>query len=375
MTALSEVIARPGPWTTLFFDASTGTVDRLHAADVRPDNVRAELLEKGASRQIADAAAAAADVVEGATGPVSRFLLLCGEEVVVDEVLPGPPAVPELVAHGRVPDLVPLLRQRPAQFEIVVAEVGRDGGEVRLQRASRDGSVEEHAIAGETEDISKVPSGGWSQARWQRHTEEVWRRNTEEVAERINRLVEDRPVHLVVLAGDMRARTMLTDQLSERARGLLSVVESNTRGSGDGDSLEREVERHVAELVAHRQQELLDRLESQIGRTDGTATFGTRATVKALQRAQVETLLISGAEDDGQGTTLLALGDEPWVALHESDALGVEVLAEVPAVVAAVRAAELTGAHTVWVPAGALPDGVRGSALLRWPMDRAAVES
>jgi hypothetical protein len=367
---LAEKISAPGPWTTLFFESTTGTVESLKAADLRPDAVRTALLGQGAPKTEAEAAARAVDTTEGEAGRVCRYQLLRGGEVVVDEILPGRPAVPEQFTWGPVPDLVPLLRQRPSEFELLVVEVGRDGGELRLQHASRGDVIAEEDVAGDTFDVTKVSGGGWAgwaESRWQRRSDEVWKKNAEEVAAKVNLLAEERPLRLIVLSGDERARGLLLDQLSEKARPLVSVVDANTRGGGAGNGLDLEVDKRVSEVVARSQQDVLDRLHSQIGRTEGTATFGTRATVQALQRAQVETLVISGAPTNGDEVSMLVLGGEPWIALGRSDTLGAPVLGEVPAAMAAVRAAVLTGARCTWLPEGGLPDGVRGAALLRWP--------
>lgn len=375
---LAEQISGTGSWTTLFFESTTGTVDSLRAADIRPGAVRTALQRQGAPKPEIEAAARAADVSEeGEPGPVCRYMLLREGEVVVDEVLLGRPAVDEVFHWGPVPDLVPLLRQRPTEFEVLVVEVGRDGGELRLQHASRGDIIAESSVEGESHEVNKVRAGDWggfSEARIHRRSEGVWKQNTEEVADRIDQLVAERPLRLIVLAGDERARGLTLGQMSERARALVSVVDANTRGGGAGAGLEQEVDARIAEVIARSHQDVLDRLHAQIGRSEGSATFGTRATVRALQRAQVETLVISGAADNGEEVRLLALDGEPWLSLGDSDTLGAGVLGEVPAPQAAVRAAVLTGARAVWLPAGGLPDGVRGAALLRWPNGSAAAE-
>ena len=47
---LADVYRKPGPWVTIYTDASTGNVDSLHADDVRPENIASALEEAGATK-------------------------------------------------------------------------------------------------------------------------------------------------------------------------------------------------------------------------------------------------------------------------------------------------------------------------------------
>lgn len=362
----AELFKSKGPWCTVYTDISTGTVDSLHAIDVLPENVCRELEQQGASKADLAAVERAVRPAEGVPDPVCRYLLVRDGTVEIDEVLPGPLAGPGVVRREDVPDLAPLFRHRPDDFPYVVAEVGRDGGEICLQYASRVRAHDEQQIEGETEHLKKFPGGGWSQARFQRHTEDVWRRNTEQVAEQIDKVVAESGAQLVVLAGDLRARGLVEDQLSKASRALLSVIDANTRaeGSGRADS-EHRVEERVAEVIAHRQQGLLERLAEQQGRSDPSAVSGIEPVVSALQQAQVETLLVDASRIDTD-RELLALDAEPWIAAQESEAVGAGVVGRVPALAALVRAAVLTDGRPVFVPPGALPRDTDVAALLRW---------
>lgn len=362
----AELFKSKGPWCTVYTDISTGTVDSLHSIDVLPENVCRRLAEQGASKADLAAVERAVRPAEGVPDPVCRYLLVRDGTVEIDEVLPGPLAGQGVVRVEEVPDLTPLFRHRPDDFPYVVAEVGRDGGEICLHWASRVPSTDEQQIEGETEHLKKFPGGGWSQGRWQRHTEDVWRRNTEQVAEQIDKVVAETGAQLVVLAGDLRARGLVEDQLSKASRAMLSTIDANTRAEGSRSAdLEHQVEERVAEVIAHRQQELLERLAQQQNRPEPTAVSGVAPVVRALQQAQAETVLLDDTHLDTE-QELLALDAEPWIALEASEAVGAGVLGPVPADAALVRAAVLTDGRPVFVPPGALPHGTDVAALLRW---------
>ncbi|MEA5454950.1 Vms1/Ankzf1 family peptidyl-tRNA hydrolase [Sinomonas sp. JGH33] len=357
---LAELLRDPGPWCTVHAEVSTGTVTALEATDVLGQNVSRALGQAGASQDDVRAAERLDWPAEGIGGPVSRFVLIRAGEVVVNELVPGIPRA--LVAEaGPIANLIPLATVRGADVDYLVVEAERADAEIRRHRASAFGPADRRELHGETDTLTKVPLGGYSQGKYQHRTEEIWRRNGAEVAAEVNRLVEDGGVQLVVLAGDERARLKVQDALSERAAGLVQTVGINAVAGADRARFEQEVDALVAGVAARRQRETLERLVAGLG---SYAAGGWAETVRALQEARVETLLLS--PEAAEGRTLLALDAEPWVAQDESESLGVPVLGPAAAAPALLRAAVLTRADTVLFPLGALDGGEAAAALLRW---------
>ncbi|WP_299166929.1 Vms1/Ankzf1 family peptidyl-tRNA hydrolase [uncultured Arthrobacter sp.] len=363
----ADLYRKPGPWVTVYTDASTGTVDSLHADDVRPDNIATVLEGAGASKEDRKAVAEALrQSAKGLPDPVARLIIVANGEVELDEFLPGPLALPEFTSVNEVPNLCPLLWHRPDDFAYVVAEVGRDGGEIHLRHANSLNDDEMTHIEGDTENLKKVPSGGWSQGRYQHRTENIWKANAADIAGEIDRVVRSCRARLLVVAGDIRARNLVAEQLSEQSKEVLSVVESHSRTEGaDKEAYAQEISKRVAECIARRQTQLLERLNNQKARANPESTEGIGSVVHALQQAQVDTLLL---ESEGlNGHRLLALGSEPWTAEVDGETAGAPVLGEVPAPSSLLRAAVLTDAEVALFPSGAL-DGGPVAALLRWPV-------
>ncbi|GAA2173420.1 hypothetical protein GCM10009784_07630 [Arthrobacter parietis] len=364
---LADVYRKPGPWVTIYTDASTGNVDSLHADDVRPENIASALEEAGATKDDRKAVAEALRrSAKGLPDPVARLIVVANGSVELDEFLPGPLALPEFTSVNEVPNLCPLLWHRPDDFAYVVAEVGRDGGEIHLRRANglQDDSMTH--IEGDTENLKKVPSGGWSQGRYQHRTENIWKANAADISGEIDKVVRSCRARLLVVAGDIRARNLVAEQLSEQSKDILTVVESHSRTEGaDKEAYAQEINKRVAECIARRQAQLLERLNNQKGRANPESTEGIGSVVHALQQAQVDTLLL---ESQGlNGHRLLALGSEPWTAEIDGETAGAPVLGEVPAPSSLLRAAVLTDAEVALFPSGAL-DGGPVAALLRWPV-------
>jgi hypothetical protein len=362
----ADLYRQPGPWCLAYLEASTGTVDSLEAGDVQPDNVRDALAGQGASKEDLAAMESAIEPASGLPAPVSRFVLVRDGRVMVNELLPGPLSGSERISMDSIPDLLPLMKHQPDEFPYVVAEVSREEGEIRLHRAGRQKAEERQHVQGSDENLKKVPSGGWSQGRYQHHTEEIWRRNADQVVNEIDKVVREKQARLLVLAGDIRARQLVADQLSEASKAILRTVDAHTLAAGsDREKFDDEVNSLVAQQWAEEQQQLMERLAEQEGQANPESATGNGAVVHALQQAQVDVLIL---DDQALSEhTLLALGAEPWIASSEDEALGAEILGKVPAPAAMVRAAALTDARVQLVPSAALPDRVQVAALLRWP--------
>ncbi|MCU1512053.1 MAG: hypothetical protein JWO34_1893 [Arthrobacter sp.] len=366
LTEYADLYRQPGPWCVAYVDASAGTVDSLEAADVQPGNVRAALAGQGAAKDDLDAIEEALRPATGEPSPVSRFVLVQQGTVQINELLPGPLVVPERIAVEHVPDLLPLLKHRPEDFPYVVAEVSRDEGEIRLHHAGRRDATKSQDIQGSSENLSKVPGGGWAQGKFQHRTEEIWRRNADQVAGEIDKTIRDSGARVLILAGDVRARQLVQEQLAEASRAVLTVVESHTRAPGaDREAFNAQIEERVAEQWAADQEQVLERLAVQEGQANPESATGIGAVVHALQQAQVDVLILNDRALAER--RVLALDAEPWIATAEEESLGAEVLGRVPAPAALLRAAALTDARILLVPGPALPDGVDIAALLRWP--------
>ena len=362
----AELYRHEGPWCMAYIEAGTGTVDTLEAADVRPGHVRETLAGKGASKQDLEAIEEAVQPATGEPSPVARYILVRQGTVELNVLLPGPLVVPERISMDPVPDLLPLIRHRPSEYPYIVVEAARDNAEIRLHYAGKHRPDTVQSVQGSAENLKKVPSGGWSQGRFQHRTEEIWRRNANQVAEEIDRVVRSSGAKLLVLAGDIRARGLIQDQLSEASRELLSIVDSHTHtGGADQEAFTNQINERVALQWAAEQQEVLERLAEQQGQANPVSATGTGTVLRALQQAQVDVLIMN--DQAFAGRQFLALGAEPWIATEAQEALGADVLGQVPATAALLRAAALTDARILLVPDGVLPDKADIAALLRWP--------
>lgn len=363
----ATLFRQEGPWCTAFVDASLGTTAAQEAADALPDTVAQLLKSQQASAADIEAMRSAIRPAEGRPSPVSRFVAVTGGNVVLDELVQGVKTGTPLVDCREFPNLVPLARAHGGQFPYLVAEVGRDGGEVRLRHSAVSGVAEEYRVSGDREEAHharRVP-GRYEESKNQHQTTEIWRRNADEIARLVDEVARDTRARLVVLAGDTKARELVLSQLAEPTRALAVTLEQHTRtGGADAAAVEKDIEEKVAALLAEDIRELSERIANQANAPQRGAVIGFDEVVWALQQGQASTVVVAEFQDD---RSLLALGGEPWLASEGADVEGAGALGSWPAPEVLLRAVAMTDASIRYVPAGVLPDGAGIAALLRWP--------
>lgn len=364
---LTNLLRRPGPWTVAYVDGP-GPEPQV-VEEKKQDAVRRGLEDSGAPDADAEAIASALRSGTGLPSPSARYLIAEDGHVVLDAALDGARHGAEITAHGPVPPLLPLLAHQGDDVEYVIVETGREGAQLRWERAGRSSDAPLD-VEGRADALPKVQAGGWSHARYQRTSEQIWKSNQREVAEAVDRTVrEDRPA-FIVIAGDVRARQLLLADLAEDSRAIAVEVDVHTRAAGSDDgALESAIEEELDQLETDDVATARDRAETDHGRH---GAHGIPETMKALQEAAVDTLVLDERlwDDD---RTLDALSDVPWV--DDGDRLGVGSLGRIPAADALARAALLTDAR-VLVERDAFdePDDEREQretreplAVLRWP--------
>ncbi|RWZ53073.1 hypothetical protein ELQ90_03880 [Labedella phragmitis] len=342
---LAGLLRSTEPVSVVYTDASGDQENPGRFAELRARGIAARLEDHGAPHADIEAVEDLLSRTTGAPSPVSRFLVVRGGEVLVDEVLAGEPVVPERVAYGPVPDITPLVRHRPADIAFVVAEVQRDSATISLRRTARVGAVSEDRLEGREDAVHKFGGGGWSHLRYQRHSEEVWRQNEAEVAEHIEKLVAEHAPAFVIVGGDVRAVQKLEGELTEPSASLTTTVVANIAPEGSSDDvLESEIDRLIGEHVERDLAAALDLLRAG-GPGSRTSATGVGEVVAALQQSQVE-ILILGAPS-GTDSTVLALDGAPWVATAPEETFGAAVLARAPTDLGLTRAALLTDARVL----------------------------
>lgn len=339
---LVELLNLPGPWTSAYVDGP-GVLPQVEE-EARRRSVRERLEEAGAPPEDASAIESALAEGNGLPSPSARVVMASAGRVELDQSFVGARIGPERLEHAEVPMLLPLLRHLGAATRYLVVETSRDGADIHLETSGRGSSDADAEIRGETEDITKVQAGGWSHASYQRYAENTWKHNQDEVAAVVSDLIREHHPVFIALSGDVRARQLLTDALTDAERDLVVDVDAHTRADGaDSTELDKAIAQAIVERASAAVSDVRDRAAADSG---SSGAEGLQEVTAALQQARVDTLLLDGRMLDDE-RTLLALDGAPWVVGDESEALGTGVLARVSAAEALARAAVLTDARVL----------------------------
>jgi hypothetical protein len=367
---LKPLLGRPGPFTTVYLDAtpSAGAVDREVVERWRA--VRRGLEHQGAPARVLDEIAEAVATPDGRRGPHGRVLVADADGLVVDRTVARPPAV-TTGEHGPLPAILPAVEAVDATVTVLVVAADRTGADLtRLSVGERDTVLATQTVTGEHDDVHKTREGGLSR-RSQSRARDSWERNAEQVAGVVDRVVHDDPVDLVVLTGDVRAVALVREELGQAVTENLVDV-PGARGDGVRDAA---FAAHLGEAVdalrARRRASVLARYAEAIGRGDGAVT-GLADVVEVARRGQVATLLLAGTEPGVGGPTSrdVWVGPEPLdLATTQDDLATIGVTGPVrkmAAPLALLRAAVGQDARLTFAAPGEadLVDGV--GALLRW---------
>jgi peptide chain release factor subunit 1 len=198
--------------------------------------------------------------------------------------LPLPDPVQDDVAIGpsfRLAPLAPLVGRGDGA---IVAVVGRERGEVFRLRAGRL----EEVVDRTEEEPGRHDQGGWSQARYQRHIENLVFRHLRGVAEELDALERRTGADVVVVSSE--------ETRAEFARILSKEVEKAIVGWTQAEAhagppeLLGAVNPVLEEARARREQQKLERWREEAGR-GGRAASGWGPTLESASDGRVETLL------------------------------------------------------------------------------------
>ena len=192
---------------------------------------------------------------------------------------------------GAVPHLYPLARlndQNPRYAALLV-----DTNSARLfVFGLRSTQAREQVTNVKTR---KSMTGGWSQARYQRHIENYHQQHMKEVVDVLDRVVRDERINQVVVACDAVARPILMDQLPKQlAEKVIDITKMDAKAPEHQvltETMEALREKD-AETDAERVQTLLD-----ASRSGGLGVVGPESTLAALAMGQVEELLITATPE------------------------------------------------------------------------------
>jgi hypothetical protein len=366
---LAPVFTASGPYATVCADVTHTTENADQELDLRVRAITEQLQEQGAPEAVVEAVRGR--LLEGNEGGAAgtlrgRAVVVSADgTVVLDQVLADVPREP-VTTWSPQPVLMPVLRQLAGRVPHVVVIADRVGADISVASLAGRPEIEDE-VEGDSFQIRKFPGGGWAHHRYQHNTENKWVHNADGVAERIASLVRRLHPAFVLLAGDVRARQILTDRAGDSWSDLIVSMDEGGRAAGaDREPVEQRTAQLVAEHEARDEADAVEKIESAAAH--GLAVTGTASVVEALRKGQVETLVLADRPDEEKllvGSSPLELG----VDQGDMDALGVQEVHSVPADGALLAATVASAAGVVVVPRSAMPGDIPVAAILRYTDD------
>jgi len=212
--------------------------------------------------------------------------------------------------------------------------------------------------------LSRTQVGGWSQMRYQRHVDNFHLQHAKEVVEVLDQVVRDEAVEHIILAGDEVIIPLLREQLPDSLRDKVIDVLRLDIKTPEHEVLQATMDslrEHNLHTDAEKVRELFDEY-----RAGGLAVVTWKDTVEAIERGQVDELLLSASAREIR--TNLQEFDDSGVDQHASDAAPVQHTESsvVPADLL-VTLARQTGARVTFIEDSALLSSVGGvGAMLRY---------
>jgi peptide chain release factor subunit 1 len=187
--------------------------------------------------------------------------------------------------------LAPLARLASRSGRTLVGVVGRERGEVYRLEA---GQLVE--IADQTTDVpGRHDQGGWSQARYERHIDEIVERHWRRVADTFDACLRKLPGAHIVLVGAEDMRSDFEDVLSNEVKGRL-IGWATAEAHADATQLLEAAQPVVDEWRAAKETALLERWREEAGK-NGRAAAGWEQTLEAASDGRVELLLVQDGVD------------------------------------------------------------------------------
>ncbi|MFL6282723.1 MAG: Vms1/Ankzf1 family peptidyl-tRNA hydrolase [Pyrinomonadaceae bacterium] len=273
------------------------------------------------------------------------------------------------------PHLYPLARlmdQYP-RYAVLVCDTNR----ARLFVFARGKAVQRDEVQNVKTRGSQA--GGWSQARYQRHTEQYHMQHAKEISDILEEIVREENVEHIILAGDEviipKLREQFPKAVADRVVDVLSLDINTPEHEVLAESMEA-MREHDSQTDAEKVSQLFDAY-----RAGGLAVVGSTDTLEALAMGQVEELIITArqqhVEGDREDVAILSDAEvaEPVVAGQDGAVANIEPDSVIVADDLITRARQ-TSARITFIEDSTLLEDVGGvGALLRYRIQPQTTDS
>jgi peptide chain release factor subunit 1 len=191
--------------------------------------------------------------------------------------------------HPHVYPLARLIEHYPPYIALVA-----DTNTARLYVFGAREELEQREVV--NPKVNRTMIGGWSQARYQRHIDNIRMHHAKEVVEELDRVAGEENIERIVLAGDEVIIPMLREQFPQRLEERVIDVLRLDITTPEHEVMKASFEAVRADDARKDARKVEKLLDEQLGA--GFAVTGARDTLVALTLGQVEEMLLSASEQD-----------------------------------------------------------------------------
>lgn len=204
----------------------------------------------------------------------------------------------------------------------------------------------------------RVSAGGWSQARFQRRVENLHTKHMKEVADAVEQVVREENIARVLVAADEVSLPLLREQLSQQTLELLTEVPGVDIKTPEADVFRATLDA-FREVDQTSDQQWVETVLNAY-RARGLATVGVAGVRAALERGQVDRLLVP-AQPSATAADQVSAGVENAGSKEERSDLDEAIIEEL------VTLARRTDAEVTFIEDAQLLEPARGvGATLRY---------
>jgi Bacterial archaeo-eukaryotic release factor family 2 len=345
---LRPVYEQIGEYVSVYLDTDRAHEEAAQAIELRWHAAREELAAAGASP--ASLAAVAAAVDGGGEAARGRAIFARDGAVAFAADLDSPPRRP-IARLAPLPHLMPLLAQHRAPVPYLLVSATHEGGEIVAVGGT--GAQWQDSIEGHGWPVHKTKVGGWSQDRYQRSVEEAWDENAKALAAEVTAVASRIGAGHVIVAGDVRARSLLLSHLATPLVESAAVIEEEI--AADSPAMAKAADRALSQWAERRSRERFDDWQARLAH--GLAVEGLAQVMAAFRDGQVSDLFVA---DDPTSTAAAWIGPAGHdLAVSRDELLERNVQDPVTdrADAALVRAVVLTDAELYFLPADLVETG------------------
>jgi peptide chain release factor subunit 1 len=199
------------------------------------------------------------------------------------------PLEQHMLSIGPVPHLYPLARLNDQYPRYAAVLVNRNSARILVFSLGR---VEASHVVNNVK-TRRTAMGGWSQARYQRHVDNIQMLHVKEVVEMLAKIVTSESIHSVVVSCEETVKsdlmTQLPKHLADKVIDLVALPVAAPEHAVLAETFEA-LREHDADTDAAQVEALMG-----AWRAGGLGVVGAHRTKRALEVGQVEELLITAA--------------------------------------------------------------------------------